>query len=68
MARTTGYPCAAVARLIARGDYACPGIVPPELIGANTDCYATILFDLKQRGVEFEVVEQELSVPVHGIS
>ncbi len=60
MARTTGYPCASVARLIARGDYACPGIVPPELIGADADCCATVLRELKQRGVVFQVEEQRL--------
>ena len=61
MARTTGYPCAAVARLIARGDYSRPGIIPPEFIGADADCYDSILHDLEQRGVVFGVVEEELT-------
>ena len=68
MARTTGYPCAAVARLIARGDYVRPGIVPPELIGADADCCATVLRELKRRGIVFQVVEQELSVPSQLVS
>ena len=37
MARTTGFPCAAAARLILRGDYVKPGINPPEFIGADTE-------------------------------
>ena len=60
MARTTGYPCAAVARLIIRGDYAQPGIISPELIGADKAAYDSIFADLEQRGVVFAVVEEEL--------
>ncbi len=63
MARTTGYPCTAVARLLARGAYARPGIVPPEFIGADSECYAAILADLEQRGVVFQVTEEETSAP-----
>ena len=65
MARTTGYPCAAVARLIARGTYARPGIVPPEFIGADPLCYAAVMRDLEQRGVVFRVEEEEASAPTH---
>lgn len=68
MARTTGYPCAAVARLIARAEYSRPGIIPPELIGADADCYDSIVHDLEQRGVVFRVVEEELSAPSQGVS
>ncbi|MEZ4559653.1 MAG: saccharopine dehydrogenase C-terminal domain-containing protein [Caldilineaceae bacterium] len=32
MARTTGYTCAIVARLVADGRFARPGICPPELV------------------------------------
>ena len=63
MARTTGYPCAAVARLVARGDYVRPGIVPPEFIGADAECTATVLRELNQRGIAFQVAEQDLSAP-----
>ncbi len=64
MARTTGYPCTAVARLIAGGDYARRGIIPPELIGADAGCCASILRDLEQRGIVFRVVEEELPARV----
>ena len=61
MARTTGYPCTAVARLIARGLYTRRGIVPPEYVGADADSYASILADLKERGIEFRVSEEGLA-------
>ncbi len=66
MARTTGYPCAAVARLIARGSYARPGIVPPEFIGADPACYAAVMGDLERRGVVLGVEEEDVaaSAPV----
>jgi saccharopine dehydrogenase-like NADP-dependent oxidoreductase len=58
MARTTGYPCAAVARLIARGDFVRPGIVAPESVGADPEACATVLGDLARRGVRFTVREE----------
>ena len=61
MARTTGYPCTAVARLIARGSYTRKGIIPPEYLGADSASYAAILAHLKQRGVEFQVSEESAS-------
>ena len=57
MARTTGYPCAAVVRLVANGSFARPGIVPPEFIGPDADCYAAILRDLEERGVVLKMEE-----------
>lgn len=65
MARTTGHPRAAVARLIARAVYARPGIIPPEFIGADSGCYAAIMGDLEQRKVVFRVEEAESTAPVH---
>lgn len=60
MARTTGYPCAAVARLLARGELAVPGIVTPERIGADPDACAAVLADLEERDIAFEVTEERL--------
>ncbi len=54
MARTTGYTCAAVARLIARGLYTRPGITPPELLGREVGCYEFVMSELEARGVRFE--------------
>lgn len=60
MARTTGYPCAAVARLLARGEFAAPGIVPPERIGADPGACTAVLGDLERRGIAFAVTEEPL--------
>jgi len=53
MARTTGYTCTAVARLVAAGRFRQPGICPPESVGRAPGCLASVLDDLAQRGVRF---------------
>ncbi len=60
MARTTGYPCAAVARLVLNGTFRRPGIVPPEFIGADLETYRSILGYLEERGVAFQVSQEPL--------
>lgn len=55
MARTTGYPCSAVARLVASERYQRAGISPPEYLGRDAACYQAILDDLASRGVVFDV-------------
>lgn len=57
MARTTGYPCAAVARLVAAGTYRHPGISPPELVGRHRPCFDAVMADLEARGVVFQISE-----------
>jgi saccharopine dehydrogenase-like NADP-dependent oxidoreductase len=51
MARTTGYTCAVVARLVLEGTYRRPGISPPEFVGASRECYDMVLHQLAARGV-----------------
>ncbi|HHE75523.1 MAG TPA: saccharopine dehydrogenase [Candidatus Aciduliprofundum boonei] len=51
MARTTGYPCAIVARIVARGDYQNPGVNPPEYLGKNHKIFHEILDELRKRNV-----------------
>jgi len=51
MARTTGYTCTAIARLLARGDYARPGVSPPEFVGREPGCLKAVRRDLAERGV-----------------
>ncbi|OQX95556.1 saccharopine dehydrogenase, partial [candidate division KSB1 bacterium 4572_119] len=43
MARTTGYPCTAVARLMLDDDFKQNGINPPEFVGADEKCFAKII-------------------------
>jgi saccharopine dehydrogenase-like NADP-dependent oxidoreductase len=54
MARTTGYTCTAVARLVADGRFRRPGICPPEFIGQAPGCCDTVLADLAARGVHLQ--------------
>ena len=60
MARTTGYTCAAVARLVLQGTYAEPGIHPLEHVGANKEAYHHVLEDLNAREV-FLQIQQEVA-------
>lgn len=60
MARTTAYPATAVARRLARGELARPGICPPEYLGADRGLYEALLADLAERGVRFAVTDEPL--------
>jgi saccharopine dehydrogenase-like NADP-dependent oxidoreductase len=61
MARTTGYTCTAMVRMLAKGLYKEPGITPPELVGANSACFDFVLKELDARGVRFHHEVEELS-------
>jgi saccharopine dehydrogenase-like NADP-dependent oxidoreductase len=60
MARTTGYTCTAMIRLVAKNLYTEPGISPPELVGQDPACYDFILAELAARGVRFEIEVEDL--------
>jgi saccharopine dehydrogenase-like NADP-dependent oxidoreductase len=51
MARTTGFPCAIVARMLARGELARPGVQPPERLADDDRFYERMLEELRARGV-----------------
>ena len=51
MARTTGYTCTAMVRLIAQGLWTQPGLATPEVVGRDEKCFAAILEHLKEREV-----------------
>ena len=55
MARTSGYTCTAVVRLLAAGLYDKPGISPPEMLGREPDCLEFILDRLEERYVELSL-------------
>jgi hypothetical protein len=61
MARTTGYTCTAMVRVVARNLYTEPGISPPELVGRDQACFDFVLKELEDRGVRFrhEIEEME---------
>jgi lysine 6-dehydrogenase len=54
MARTTGFTCSAAARLVIERKYIRKGISPPEYLGANTECFESILSDLKERKINYK--------------
>ena len=60
MARTTGYTCTAMVRLLAAGLYTRKGISPPEYVGRDADCCAFVLRELAERGVRFREAVAEL--------
>jgi len=53
MARTTGYTCTSIARLILNGKFNRKGICPPEYIGENENCYFSVINELKEKGIKF---------------
>jgi saccharopine dehydrogenase-like NADP-dependent oxidoreductase len=54
MARTTAFPCAIVARLLADGRLAGPGVIAPEAIGQRPALLDHVLSELEARGVKVE--------------
>lgn len=58
MARTTGYTATTVLRLLAKGLFDRKGICPPEYIGQKPECVDFIMNELKNRGVIYnELIE-----------
>ena len=53
MARATGFPCAVVAAMLARGEYRDPGVRPPEFLARDPEASARFLEALRGRGLEF---------------
>jgi len=53
MARTTGYTCTAVARVLLEGKFNQKGIIPPEYLGKNTEVYRSVIDYLAKRNVVF---------------
>lgn len=51
MARTTGYTCTAVTRMVLEGSYSQKGISPPEFVGQFEGCWESVKRYLEDRGV-----------------
>ncbi|MGD2109642.1 MAG: saccharopine dehydrogenase family protein [Phycisphaerae bacterium] len=54
MARTTGFPCTIVARMIADGTFSEPGVFPPESLAKTPGAFQRIIDALKTRAVTVE--------------
>jgi saccharopine dehydrogenase-like NADP-dependent oxidoreductase len=57
MARTTGYTCAAVVRLLMSGAYHDPGIRPLEYLGTDKEVYRQLLKDLAEWGINLNIAQ-----------
>ena len=53
MARTTGFPCAIAAAMLARGQYRDPGVRPPELLARDSAATKRFLEALRARGLSW---------------
>ena len=58
MARTTGFPATAAARLVLSGGFGRKGICPPELIGAEEAAFRAVMDGLAARGVVYRRTER----------
>jgi len=56
MARTTGYTCTAVTRLMLDGAYTQKGIIPPEFLGRVPGCWENVRQYLEERGVRCKML------------
>lgn len=61
MARTTGFPCVIVARLLAAGAFQKPGVFPPESLGKEPGMLDRMLRELASRGVTLEHRVEEIA-------
>jgi saccharopine dehydrogenase-like NADP-dependent oxidoreductase len=57
MARTTGFPATAAARLILAGRFRRKGISPPEVLGADESVFRAVMDDLAARQVIYRKTE-----------
>jgi len=60
MARTTGYTCTTVARLLARKKICHIGICPPEFLGQDHKYYRLIMEGLKEKNIHFKEKVEDL--------
>jgi saccharopine dehydrogenase-like NADP-dependent oxidoreductase len=60
MARTTGYTCSTVVRLLRDGKFDREGICPLEFIGQDHECYRYIIEGLRKKGINFKETVTEL--------
>lgn len=65
MSRTTAFPCTIMARLVATGKIAMPGVNPPERIGPDAGVVEHVLSEHRNRGVEYrhQVEDIETAAP-----
>lgn len=60
MSRTTGYPATILARAIASGRFARPGVHPPEVLGREPGLLDHMLAELEARGIHYRRTDTSL--------
>jgi len=60
MSRTTAFPCAIIARLIAKGKINQTGVLPPELLARNTELVTHVLSELQMRGIKYSQTKDSI--------
>jgi lysine 6-dehydrogenase len=61
MARTTGYTCTTVARLLSEGKLRRTGICPLEFVGQDDRCYRYVMDGLKKKGIVLKETVTEVN-------
>jgi lysine 6-dehydrogenase len=61
MARTTGYTCSTVVRLLKGKKFERAGICPLEFIGQDHECHRYVMEGLKKKGIDFKETVTELN-------
>jgi saccharopine dehydrogenase-like NADP-dependent oxidoreductase len=60
MSRTTAYPCAIIARMIAKGKLKMPGVINAEQIGPQTGLVDHVLAELSKRDIQYKYQQSTL--------
>lgn len=60
MSRTTGFPCTAMARMIAAGKFARPGVVVPEIAAQVPGVLESVVAEQAKRGIKYVRSEKPL--------
>ena len=66
MARTTGYTCTAMVRLITEGAWTRGGLAPPEVVGRDAACFESVMRHLEERNVHLTRTVERLGGPSEG--
>ncbi|MBI1827470.1 MAG: saccharopine dehydrogenase family protein [Planctomycetes bacterium] len=61
MARTTGFPCAYLAAMLARGEINQPGVIPPELLATDRKVFENLVSRLQRRGISIRMTEEVIA-------
>ncbi len=64
MSRTTAFPCAIMARMVAKGQYVQHGVITPEKIAKDAPIVQRVLEEHRRRGVVYTAHEESTQVAI----